>query len=249
MCTLSVITRADGYNLAMNRDERVTRPAAQPPQSIQIGNMRALYPREHAGGTWIGANETGTTLALLNWNDILLPEPLPEPVRSRGVVIPALLGSRSVEQLRKSVRGLNVQGLLPFRLVSVFPEEHSILEWRWNLQNVEEKAWPWESRHWYSSSASDAEAQKLRGETCCKAWAEADAGTVPWLRRLHASHARDAAAFCICVHRSEAKTVSYVELNCTPSVVTCRYFASSPCEMTEPAMAAEVQRAALPGNF
>src|SRR6266700_992538 len=229
MCTLSVITRTDGYTLAMNRDERISRPEAQPPSGIQIGNGRALYPRDHMGGTWIGANETGVALALLNWNDVTLPESLPEPVRSRGLVIPALLGCCSVEELRGSIGHFEVRDLLPFRLVSVFPEERSILEWHWNLRNLEEKTWPWELRHWYSSSASDAEARKLRGETCCKAWAEADAGTVPWLRRLHASHARDDAAFCICVHRTQVRTVSYTELYCTPDVVTCRDFSGNPC--------------------
>jgi hypothetical protein len=244
MCTISVVTRADGYSLAMNRDERITRPEAQPPSKIQIGNVRALYPRDQAGGTWIGANEAGMALALLNWNDVAQPASLPELVRSRGLVIPALLGSRSVEELRNSVRCLDVRDLLPFRLVSVLPDERSILEWCWDLQNVEEKAWPWESRHWYSSSASDAEAQKLRGETCCKAWAEADAGAVPWLRRLHASHAREDAAFCLCVHRTPVRTVSYTELNCTADVVACRYFSGSPCEMTEPVLAGEVRRVA-----
>jgi hypothetical protein len=242
MCTLSVITRGDGYNLAMNRDERIARPVSGAPQSIQIGNVRVLYPRDHAGGTWIGANNAGVALALLNWNDVTSPGTPPKSARSRGLVIPALLVSRSVEELRGSIGHLNVRDLLPFRLVSVFSRERSILEWRWNSQSVTEKAWPWEPRHWYSSSASDAEAERFRGEACCKAWAEADAGTVLWLRRLHTSHTAVTDAFRICVHRAEVKTVSYTELNCTPASVECRYFAGSPCEMTEPTPAGEIER-------
>jgi hypothetical protein len=242
MCTLSVIPRADGYTLAMNRDERIARPVSEPPQINQIGNARALYPRDHAGGTWIGTNEAGVALALLNWNDVESLGAPPKSARSRGLVIPALLDSRSVGEFRGSIGRLDPRSFLPFRLVGVFPDERSIVEWRWDLQSVAEKTWPWEPRHWYSSSASDAEAQRFRGEACCKAWAEADAGTVPWLRRLHASHAAVADEFRICVHRTEVKTVSYTELDCTPVAVACRYFAGSPCEMTEPLPAGEIRR-------
>ncbi len=65
MCTLSVVTRDDGYLLAMNRDERLTRGEALPPSIVDLAGTTAVYPRDGDGGTWVAANRHGLALALL----------------------------------------------------------------------------------------------------------------------------------------------------------------------------------------
>ncbi len=240
MCTLSLMPRPGGYTLAMNRDERITRPVAQPPQVRPGKNTSFIFPSDHAGGTWVGANHAGVSFALLNWNDQTSTAQIAPP-RSRGLVIPPLLENLSLNAAQESLEPPDFRDMLPFRLVGVFLEEQVIWEWRWDKRNLDAKAWSWERRHWYSSSASDAHVERLRGEACCKAWAAEDAGTLPWLRRLHGSHAGGEEAFQICVHRTEVKTVSYTELMCTSEEITCRYFAGSPCEMREPELAASMQ--------
>ena len=66
MCTVSFIPRPEGFYLAMNRDESVDRVLALPPAEFRRAGLRCLYPHEPAGGTWIGANEAGLCLALMN---------------------------------------------------------------------------------------------------------------------------------------------------------------------------------------
>jgi hypothetical protein len=230
MCTLSVITVADGYLLAMNRDERIARGAGEMPQPHQTCGIEAIYPNDGAGGTWIAANELGIGLALLNWNRTRCTVDAGK-ARSRGQLIPALIGSRSLSGLSAAFGGLDLEGILPFRLVGVFPSEKEIGEWRWNSAQLAFQVHAWESRHWFSSSLSDQRAETLRGAVCRDAQQESDAGSVEWLRRLHASHENGPGPFSLCVHREDIRTLSYTEVTCALATVTLEHFLANPCRM------------------
>jgi transport and Golgi organization protein 2 len=211
----------------MNRDENLARPGATPPQRVLCGTTEAVYPRDGEGGTWIGINNHRLAFALLNWCD-------PQPVhfhksRSRGIVIPAVVGCRSVEECDAALRAFSLAGLYPFRLLGVFPADNEIREWKWDTTRLESVRHGWKSRHWFSSSCSDEQARHLRGEVCRRAWNETDAGALSWLRRLHASHINAPSAFSICVHREAVETVSYTEIVCTLDAAHINYFPGSPC--------------------
>jgi hypothetical protein len=230
MCTLSVVTRDNGYLLGMNRDERITRGAGAPSVAREVGGTRVIYPSDGSGGTWIGANQNGVALALLNWNDAA-PRPTDTAKgRSKGLVIPSLIGSRSSAELSMAMDGFELEGMLPFRLVGVFTSERQICEWRWNAELIEILPHEWEVRHWFSSSLSDREAERVRGSACRDAWNHPDAGSVFWLRRLHASHADATGRFSLCVHRPDVKTLSYTEIESIPTSTRIEHFVGSPCE-------------------
>jgi hypothetical protein len=55
MCTLTFIAKPQGYLLGMNRDERLTRELALPPEAVNTTSLPAVYPHESGGGTWIGS--------------------------------------------------------------------------------------------------------------------------------------------------------------------------------------------------
>ena len=232
MCTLTVVTGSDTYRMAMNRDEKIARGAGVPPVMHEFDGTRAIYPNDGDGGTWIAANECGIALALLNWNDIAPPGKTVK-TRSRGRVIPALIDSRSLWDLHAVFSVSNFTGMLPFRLVGVFPSEREIWEWRWDSTHLEFQVHAWKSRHWFSSSLSDNRAESLRGLACRDAQRESDAGSVPWLRRLHASHGGGPGPFSLCVHREDVKTLSYSEVMVTPGHVQMSHFRGSPCTMTQ----------------
>ncbi len=229
MCTLSAITRDNGYYLAMNRDERLTRGDAIPPSKIDLGRTAAIYPRDSADGTWVAANNHGIALALLNWNDV--PQPDTAKTRSRGAVIHALIGFISQDEVQKALQKLDLRNIWPFRLVGVFPAEKRISEWRWNQQKLESKFHEWKPRHWFSSSLSDEQASAQRGKICKAAWDMEDAGSLPWLRRLHCSHDNEPGPFSLCVHRENVETISFTEISCTPRDIAFNYFGGSPCSM------------------
>ncbi len=229
MCTLTFVPREqdNGYYFAMNRDESISRAAADPPAKFTFGEAVAIYPRDGAGGTWIGANSHGLAFALLNWNDV--PQAGAQKIRSRGCVIPALLQFGSSQAVEAALNRTDLKGVLPFRLIGVFPGEKTIREWHWNFATLQSETHPWERRHWFSSSLSDEKAAQQRGALCQTAWAAEDAGSLAWVRRLHGSH--EQTPFTICVHRETVRTLSYTEFICTPERIECRYFAGSPCTM------------------
>lgn len=124
MCTLSVIPLGDpldGFRVVCNRDESRERPEALPPRRSVIGSRGVIAPIDPAGGgTWIAASEAGTVLALLNLNrpGTRWPQP-PDGVRSRGLVIPGIVGAGRVGAVMKRLEGLGLGCYWPFRLVGI----------------------------------------------------------------------------------------------------------------------------------
>jgi hypothetical protein len=255
MCTLTVVTDNDTFLMAMNRDEKITRGSGLFPEIHEFDGTRAIYPNDGDGGTWFATNEYGIAFALLNWNDVV-PHDIDAKTPSRGRVIPALIDSQSLSDVHEVFGVSNCKGMMPFRLVGVFPFEQEIWEWRWDSAQLDFQVHAWKSRQWFSSSLSDERAESLRGAACRTAQHESDAGSVPWLRRLHASHAGGRGPFSLCVHRDDVRTLSYSEVLVAPQQVRMGHFRGSPCTMTQihaieiervycPDLAADVRRSAV----
>src|SRR5215467_9909906 len=178
MCTLTFIPTRDGYLAAMNRDELRNRPIACAPQVRTRNGVAALYPTEPSGGTWIASNRYGNLLALLNWNDKIRSESALLKTRSRGLLIPELIGASRFASTAEIFQGLALDGFLPFRLVGFFVREKTIAEWRWDGKRKDLRTLPWSRGHWFSSRLSDRAAAEQRGTAREAAAAEPDFGTV-----------------------------------------------------------------------
>src|SRR6266496_3668798 len=228
MCTVTFIPKRHGFYLGMNRDERIARGPATPPACLESACIAAIYPRDIEGGTWIGVNQFGVAFALLNWNDVALDSNV-EKRRSRGLLIPELLSSASLQQAQARIKQMDLSGTLPFRLVAVSNESRMIQEFQWDTRSVTTETRSWGLRHWFSSSLSDQEAGTKRGETCQIARRHSQAGSLAWMRKLHRSHLGGPGPFSICVHRENVRTLSYTELICTPKGIRCSYRPGSPC--------------------
>ena len=224
MCTLSFLPTKDGYVVSMNRDEKLSRHAGAIPEIRNLVGLKAICPLDVEGGTWIAVTETGVTWALLNRN----PTWQREKRRSRGVVILSALRSQTNE--KELVEPELLQAVMPFRLVRIEDVAHSILEWIWDGQKIALLDYPWQANNWFSSGQSDELASQIRGNTFAESRHDRDWGTVEWLRRMHRSHAPERGAFSICVHRPDAQTVSYSEIQVSRDLVTMNYSAGPPCE-------------------
>jgi Uncharacterized conserved protein len=93
MCSVSFAPDDDGFILAMNRDERLSRGAALPPEVFERDGLAVLCPRETTGGTWIGVNSARMAFSLLNWHS--KPDCVTQNPVSRGEVVRTLLQTRS----------------------------------------------------------------------------------------------------------------------------------------------------------
>jgi len=227
MCTISFVPTADGFRLAMNRDEKRNRIAALPPDAFEIGGRRVLCPREPSGGTWLAVNDAGLCLALINWHRVER-EPH-ERIESRGHVIPKLMSAGDSAAVTRQLRRMPLQNLRPFRLLVIDPNRHALTECQWNLRKLVARRHDWQTQHWFSSGYDERQAEKERTEIC-HGWS---LGNGAQLRELHASHLPKRGPFSICMHRPDAMTVSYSEIVATTRQVTLRYLPGPPCRRTK----------------
>jgi len=232
MCTVTFLARKDGYVLGMNRDEKLTRAAGLPPARSAAGGRTLLYPSEPTGGTWIGLNNVGATLALINWYSVQTR--LSENAISRGEIVKSALPADSPVAVRHSLAEIPLHQLNPFRLIGAFPETQQLTEWRWDLNRLERREHRWGNGIWISSGFDEPGAQQTRRKVFREALREKSVGTIPWLRRLHSSHGPECGPYSVCMHRNDARTVSYTEIVVSEDSTTMSYRSGTPCSNTEP---------------
>ena len=122
MCTVTLVPLTTGptnagVRVVFNRDERRTRDAAAPPGRHRLGGRDAIYPRDPVGGgTWIGVNDAGLVVALLNVYDGVPAQPV-SGARSRGVIVGGLLGCATLAAATAAAAAIDAHRFAPFRLV------------------------------------------------------------------------------------------------------------------------------------
>ncbi len=229
MCTVSFLPSADGFRLAMNRDEKRARVIAEPPRVNKSGTRRAILPREPGGGSWIALNDAGVCVALINWHTIAR-----EPrgaTRSRGQIVEALACATQLPAIARILKTLPLDRLRPFRLLAIVPASKELVEWRWDLRRLHRRRHAWKPSHWFSSGYDEPQAERVRSEVCATLGPDP---RPPALRRLHRSHAPERGPFSICMHRKDAATVSYTEVRRNRRQSTMRYVAGPPCAGSKP---------------
>lgn len=130
MCTLTFIPGlpGGGYLLGVNRDESPQRATAAPPTVQQFGARQVIAPRDpDGGGTWIGVDDSGHCIAILNGDRVLPPGMLPNEVGglvSRGLLVHDLLEDPRFDSVRAELQRrqrLDAMHYKPFKLVVVSP--------------------------------------------------------------------------------------------------------------------------------
>jgi hypothetical protein len=228
MCTLTFMPRKNGYCLAMNRDEKLTRRQGLPPMLKVVNGRRVICPSEPGGGTWIALNDSGVSLALINWYSVATRVQI-API-SRGEVVNAACSAENPRQLKVLLSTLPLGLINPFRLIGVFPAFGQITEYRWDLKKLDLDKCTWQPQQWISSGFDELKAQRERSRTFQQALEQKSAGSLSWLRRLHRSHAPGRGPFSTCMHRQDAGTVSYTEALFSPSEASVWHCLGSPCQ-------------------
>jgi hypothetical protein len=227
MCTISFIPNSQGFYLGMNRDESLRRPVALPPEVHRTGNHCSIYPSELGGGTWIGVNDLGLTLALVNWHPV--PTRQENRVVSRGVVVRTLLTADNIDQSYRAFDALPLRQMAPFRVIAIAVRDRSVAEFRWNQDLLVAMKRHWITQHWFSSGFDESIVQAKRAQICKSEWEKSGAGTLQWLRALHQSHVPEPSPFSICMHSENAATVSYTEIALENSQGIMRYHQGPLC--------------------
>lgn len=223
MCTASWLIHPDGYELFFNRDESVRRGTAHPPARLALGGVRALAPRDaDAGGTWLGVNEHGLALALLNAWDAR--EGL-AGARSRGLLVQALLEARDGAAALARLADEDLERYRGFTL-ALFEPGRAPRARAWDgraLAEVEPRS------PLCSSSLDRGRAQAERERVYAELLADQPGPSRALLERFHASHVPERGPWSPCMHRADAATVSASQVRVDARAVALRYAAGPPC--------------------
>ena len=130
MCTCSWLRTPDGYDLLFNRDESRLRAPAFLPRLLVRNNARYLAPIDpDGGGTWLGVNAFGLSVALLNrypGTDTGAP-PTPALPISRGLLVRNMLDSRDPAEVRERIDSLDLARFQPFTLLVLQTAQPALL--------------------------------------------------------------------------------------------------------------------------
>jgi hypothetical protein len=198
MCTATWLTRADGYELFFNRDERRTRKPARPPTIRDWDGVRFIAPTDtDAGGTWIAVNELGQALALLNYYEAdIMPLASPRQFTSRGQLVLDLITQPA----------FTLPDLTPYRpfLLLALPVPRL---WRWNGKQLTNEV---PQQPVTTSSFDKANVIRARQARFHEIQGE------PF-------HLTGADAYSVCMTRPDARTVSYSHITVTVEEIDFEY--------------------------
>lgn len=230
MCTLTFIPeKKNEFLLAMNRDESRDRPRACAPAVFNREGIHVVHPFEPSGGTWVATNSYGNSFALLNWYSVK-SSIAPETARSRGFQVRDVSIARSPAECEEKLNAGMLEKTLPFRMVGFFLNQQDIVEWRWDGQKLENLEFGWEQNMWASSGFDEVGAQRKRRIALENLEHPQNATTTQFLRKFHSSHEPEPGPFSVCMHRDDAETVSYTEIETTGNKSELRYFPGPLCQ-------------------
>jgi len=233
MCTVTIVPKPGlkhAFRMACNRDESHGRAPANPPLNTQTDGVRSVMPIDPvSGGTWIGVNEYGLALTLLNYN---LPQPPNARDLSRGKVIPALLHARSIHQVIQGMAGLERDRMMPFRLVACDGE--SVMLWRSTepVERVVVDPWDGEPVMFTSSGLGDHLVQAPRRDLFEDWFTDiASSSYADEQLAFHRHRWPDRQHLSVNMHREDARTVSYTVVDVEPAQVAMRYYPDGPAQV------------------
>ncbi len=243
MCTLSWIRSTAGYSVFMNRDERPTRAPGLPPE-IRAGAVRWIAPFDgQSHGTWIGANDRGVSLAILNrYHDS--PMSAEGEWISRGLLVTSLLESPTRDEVERHLRDQPLGRYQPFTLAG-FEVGRGARLLAWNGETLAVDRVVETGLVATSSGYDQQEATRFRGELFAR-WEEFHPSHPPHpshpsppspspesFERIHASHIPEKGPLSICMHRPEAGTVSFTRIDVGPAAIELTYIPGPPGETAD----------------
>jgi len=251
MCTVTWLRAAECYEIFFNRDERHSRRPATGPGLRRCGSTAYLAPRDgDFGGSWIVANEHGLSLGLLNGygrsersED---PEVLEGPeFTSRGLLLTSLADCTSLDELRHGLRGRDLGEFRPFWLAGFGPTAPALLA-RWERGELSIDALEDTEMPLVSSAFATEPVRRNRTECFAELIGTARERSTGLHLAYHAGHLPRRGPHSTCMHRPEARTVSFSRVTVDATRVAFYYAPHSPCRGIPDHPAATLDRGRSP---
>ena len=230
MCTMTWFLTNGGYELFFNRDEQITRSRALPPSiqqhSEERGGLRYLSPTDaDAGGTWIASNQSGVTVCLLNHYQFQQISTYKNWI-SRGEIVREFSQFVDLKQAQRHFESFNLDDFRAFRMFVIEPSGRNLLlVWDGHAARVEVNVTGPKS-----SSSVDAKHVKSIRKTLFSDMGLASSTRAEDFIKYHSSHYPSKSKYSVCMHRQDARTVSFSHVTVDSQNVTYRYADGSPCE-------------------
>jgi hypothetical protein len=189
---------------------------------------RFLAPRDgDRGGTWLAVNEHGLTVALQNYyGEGNAPEPA-NPV-SRGHLVIGLMDCTSADGVLARLGELERSRYRPFLVVTLdrtAPPAGIV----WTGAELRPFARRPPALPVTTSSFHTAKVLRSRRALFERMRQERGEPAPQWLLDYHRSHVPDRGPCSVCMHREDAKTVSFSRVRVNARQATFRYAPASPC--------------------
>ncbi len=235
MCTLSFGPAPEGYFVSFSRDELRTRAAGLGPRAIERGGLRVVLPIDaDAGGSWIAANEAGTTVALLNGYRFQSAQAERAPPEAgwitRGRLVVELSDAADLGDVEGRIHGRDLWNFRPFELAA-FDSSGAAALFSWNgIELLRRELGP-ADRPLVSSSFDDPGVRQARRALFAR-MVTPEAGEADVVR-FHTSHDPERGPYSPCMHRPDAQTVSFTLVRVSAAAVEMRHRPGSPCATEE----------------
>lgn len=218
-----------GYEVLCNRDELKTRKPALPPQIKERCGVRYVAPMDgDAGGAWIGANEFGICLALLNYYDATHAATGTHYI-SRGGLLVSLLDATLQAEVTHRLQRQNLVSFRPFILLA-FSSDRAVSLSIWEGKDLSHESI--DTMHMPITTSSFAGRQVVAHRRRCLHQLDSQQQdfSIEQLLAFHRSHNPCAGAYSVCMHREDANTVSFSRVHVRSAQIEFRYYAGSPCQ-------------------
>jgi Transport and Golgi organisation 2 len=220
MCTVSIVPFQSGFRVACNRDERRTRPHASRPHIHTDAATSSIWPLDPvSGGTWIGVNDAGLVLALLNRAH---PGPtMTSPMLSRGTIVPQLLQSENIQSAIEAATRLNASRFEPFTLIALQRAHGCSI----TINSARRTLCSYDLRqpHFFTSSALGDELAARWRAPLFAALVERSANRIDGQIKFHRHRWLDRPEISVRMCRDEAATVSITTIDVTAERIRVGY--------------------------
>ena len=228
MCTVSWLHKAKGHVLLCNRDERHTRKPALGPRISERNGVSFIAPVDgDHGGSWIGVNQFGLTLCLLNRYGEYSAES-DRSFTSRGLLLTDLLDCEAGQHVQQRLDAVDLEQFRPLTMAVLANDEPALLiDWTGRELLVQPDAESYMPLT--SSSLQEPNAVGRRKEYFQHLVSQAGKVDAELLVQFHRSHVPVCGPYSVCMHREDAATVSLSAVTVTPEMIEFRYEGRSPC--------------------
>ncbi len=226
MCTLTWFTHQDGYELFFNRDESVLRKRATKPSLARQNGVSYIAPTDaDAGGTWIAVNHLGYTVCLLNHYQFEQIKTY-KPWVSRGELVRSFADTSSLRSAHLRFIGLDLHDFRAFRMFIIAPDGGNRL-FVWDGHGIRVEVDVTQPK---SSSAVDSQHVKAMRRQSYHAQGLSTSQLRDDFIDFHRSHYPHPSKESVCMHRTEAQTVSLSHICVNAQTATFAYADGPPCE-------------------